>query len=102
RIVAGGDRIRVSTDGGASFRAADTGPAAIQVSDLVVAPGPADTLYAASTSYRSHGLVVGGRGVLRSRDGGRTWVNVSAGLQDTAVASLAVSLDGQWLFAGTV
>ncbi len=39
--------------------------------------------------------------MLRSTDGGRTWVNVSGGLQNLAVESLAASPDGQWLFAGT-
>jgi hypothetical protein len=45
--------------------------------------------------------VKGGRGVLRSTDGGRTWVNVSGGLQNLDVRSLAASDDGKWLFAGT-
>ena len=102
RLVVGGDTIRVSTDGGATFTAADTGGLPIRVSDIVAAPGSADTLYAATTGYTAQSLVVGGRGVLRSRDGGRSWASVSSGLQDTAVTSLAVSPDGKWLYAGVV
>jgi hypothetical protein len=44
---------------------------------------------------------VGGRGVLASRDGGASWQNVSAGLANLDVESLAASPDGQWLYAGT-
>jgi subtilisin family serine protease len=101
RIVAGGDRILVSDDGGETFRAADTGGLSMWVSDLVAVPSGSGPWYASTTSYTANGLVRGGRGVLRSTDGGRTWVNVSGGLQNLAVESLAASPDGQWLFAGT-
>jgi photosystem II stability/assembly factor-like uncharacterized protein len=47
------------------------------------------------------GLPVGGRGVLNSRDGGRSWLNISDGLGNLDVSSLASSPDGQWLYAGT-
>lgn len=36
-----------------------------------------------------------------SRDGGRSWTNVSRGLQNTSVVSLDMTDDGRWLFAGT-
>ncbi|WP_206969835.1 hypothetical protein [Streptomyces beijiangensis] len=42
----------------------------------------------------------GGRGVLRSTDGGRSWHNVSTGLQNTNATSLAAA--GGWLYVGTV
>jgi hypothetical protein len=58
-------------------------------------------LYAGTASYWQNGLPLGGRGVLRSADGGLTWQNVSSGLQNTAVLGLAVSPDGGWLYAGT-
>jgi hypothetical protein len=72
------------------------------VSSLAAAPNDPGTLYAGTTSHAANGLVKGGRGVLRSSDGGQSWVNISAGLQNTAVTSLAFSPDGRWLYAGTV
>jgi subtilisin family serine protease len=101
RIVAGGAALRVSTDGGHTFRTADAGPLGMRVSSLLVSPRDPDVLYAGTTSHQENGLHLGGRGVLRSADGGRTWQNVSSGLQNTAVLSLAVSPDGGWLYAGT-
>jgi subtilisin family serine protease len=102
RLVAGGDRIHVSSDGGRTFREADTGELPVNVSSVAASPTDPGTLYAGTTSHTANGLLKGGRGVLRSSDGGRTWVNVSAGLQNTAVTSLAFSPDGRWLYAGTV
>jgi subtilisin family serine protease len=99
RIVAGGDRVIVSADGGDTFRVADTGGLPMMVRDVVA--GPDGTWYAGTTAYTANGLVKGGRGVLRSTDGGQTWVNVSGGLQNLSVRSLVVSRDGHWLFAGT-
>ncbi|MDN3355120.1 S8 family serine peptidase [Actinomadura sp. DC4] len=101
RIVAGGAALRVSTDGGRTFRTGDAGPLAMRVSSLVMSPRDPDVLYAGTASYSQNGLLAGGRGVLRSADGGLTWQNVSAGLQNTAVLGLAVSPDGGWLYAGT-
>jgi hypothetical protein len=40
--------------------------------------------------------------VLNSRDGGRSWHNISDGLGNLDVSSLASSPDGEWLYAGTV
>lgn len=98
RMVVGGESIRVSTDRGRTFRTADTGPLELAVADFATA---GSTLYAATRSFSSYGLAKGGRGVLRSTDGGRTWHNISAGLQNLDVVTLAVSADGRWLFAGT-
>ncbi|MFC7549323.1 S8 family serine peptidase [Plantactinospora sp. GCM10030261] len=102
RIVIGGDQIRVSGNGGKSFTIADTGGLPMRVSDVVAVPGSPNLLYAGTDAYSANGLPRHGRGVLRSADGGRTWENVSGGLQATSVTSLAVSPDGRWLFAGTV
>ncbi|GAA3487036.1 S8 family serine peptidase [Streptomyces cremeus] len=99
RLVVGGESIRVSTDDGRTFRTADTGPLAVHVSDLLRVGG---TLYAATTSSRASGLVQGGRGVLRSTDNGRTWENVSSGLQNTDTTKLAAARDGRTLYVGTV
>ncbi|MEV4411076.1 S8 family serine peptidase [Catellatospora sp. NPDC049609] len=99
RLVLGGDTIRTSTDGGRTFRTADTGPLDLLVSDFAA---KGDTLFAATTAHSAYGLAKGGRGVLRSTDGGRTWHNISTGLQNLDVTTLAVSPDGRWLFAGTL
>ncbi|RIQ22062.1 S8 family serine peptidase [Jiangella rhizosphaerae] len=101
RIVAAGSAIRVSDDGGATWHDADAGGLSMVVGDLIVSPSDPDTWYAATGSFTANGLVKGGRGVLRSTDGGRTWVNVSSGLQNLSVVSLEISPDGRWLYAGT-
>ncbi|MDG4859345.1 S8 family serine peptidase, partial [Streptomyces sp. T-3] len=97
RVLLGGDSIRVSTDGGATFRTADTGKLPVRVSDLLRVDG---ALYAASTSIWETALPRGGRGVLRSTDNGRTWHNVSTGLQNLDATTLAT--DGSSLYVGTV
>ncbi|MFE7469257.1 S8 family serine peptidase, partial [Streptomyces sp. NPDC057499] len=99
RLVVGGETVRVSTDGGRGFRTADTGTLALHVSDLLRVK---DTWYAATTASRASGLPQGGRGVLRSTDGGRSWQNISSGLQNTDTTRLAASPDGRTLFVGTV
>lgn len=99
RLVIGGDSVRVSTDGGRTFRTADTGTLAIHVSDLLRVK---DTWYAATTGSGASGLLQGGRGVLRSTDGGRSWQNISSGLQNTDTTKLAASPDGRSLYVGTV
>ncbi|MDG4791510.1 S8 family serine peptidase [Micromonospora sp. WMMD1102] len=102
RVVAGGEQIRVSDNGGRTFAVADTGGLPMRVSDIVAVPGKPRTLYAGTDAHVAYGLPRNGRGVLRSTDGGRTWQNISGGLQAASVTSLAVSPDGRWLFAGTV
>ncbi|SDU77299.1 Subtilase family protein [Jiangella alkaliphila] len=101
RVIAAGSTIRVSDDSGATWHDADTGGLPMVVGDLIVSPSDPDTWYAATSSFTANGLVKGGRGVLRSTDGGRTWVNVSSGLQNLSVVSLEISPDGRWLYAGT-
>ncbi|MET9853113.1 S8 family serine peptidase [Streptomyces sp. NPDC006450] len=99
RLIVGGSSIRVSTDGGKTFRTADTGPLAVHVSDLLKA---GEALYAATTSSTASGLVQGGRGVLRSTDNGLTWENISSGLQNTDTTKLAAAADGRTLYVGAV
>jgi subtilisin family serine protease len=102
RVIAGGQTIRWSDDGGRTFRDADSGSLPMKVSRLVASPVNPRTVYAATTTYVANGLIKGGRGVLRSTDGGRTWENISGGLDNLAVESLAISQDGRRLFAGAV
>jgi hypothetical protein len=102
RVVAAGTTIQVSQDAGQTFQTARSGDVAMQVSDLVTSPVEPRTLYASTVSHAANGLVKNGRGVLVSHDGGRSWLNVSGGLQNLAVTSLTTSPDGLWLYAGTV
>ncbi|MET8437131.1 S8 family serine peptidase [Streptomyces sp900116325] len=99
RLLVGGDGIRVSTDGGRTFRTADTGGLPTRVSDLIRV---GKTLYAATTRYVPNGIPRGGRGVLRSTDNGRTWANISTGLQNLDTTKLAASPDGAYLYVGTI
>ncbi|WP_327303740.1 S8 family serine peptidase [Streptomyces sp. NBC_01298] len=96
-MVTGGQAIRVSKDGGKTFTKADTGALRISVSDLLRV---GDTLYAGTSTRWMDFTPTGGRGVLRSTDGGLTWRNVSRGMPNKDVLSLAASPDGRYLFTG--
>ncbi|MFF1926133.1 S8 family serine peptidase [Streptomyces sp. NPDC058221] len=93
----GGDTIRVSDNGGRTFRTGDTGELPLRVSDIIQV---GHTLYAATTGVWETALPRGGRGVLRSTDGGRSWHNISTGLQNLDATRLAT--DGRHLYVGTV
>ncbi|WP_069462982.1 S8 family serine peptidase [Actinacidiphila rubida] len=99
RLIVGGDGIRISSDGGRTFTAADLGGLPTSVSDVLRVGG---ALYAATAETWPNGLLKGGRGVLRSTDNGRTWSSVSAGLQDLDATRLAAAPDGSALYVGTV
>ncbi|MFB2599932.1 S8 family serine peptidase [Herbiconiux sp. P17] len=101
-VFVGGNGIRVSTDGGASFAPATVPSPDILVGSFTSAERSTGTVvFAGTKAFRPNGLVGLGRGVLMSTDGGSTWSNVSAGLDATSVRSLATSADGRWLLAGT-
>ncbi|WP_377273632.1 S8 family serine peptidase [Peterkaempfera sp. SMS 1(5)a] len=99
RLLVGGGGIRVSSDGGRTWRTADTGGLPTRVSDLLRV---GSTLYAATTRYSPNDLPKGGRGVLRSTDNGLTWSNISNGLQNLDATKLAASPDGAYLYVGTI
>ena len=99
RLVIGGDKIRVSTDGGRSFRVSHAGDLSMSVVDFAAV---GDTLYAATTEFVADGFDKGGRGVLRSTNGGRSWQNVSSGLENVEVTTLVPAPDGRALYAGTI
>lgn len=99
-LIVGGDGLWASTDGGRTLTRASAGDNRLTISALLF--GPDRRIYAGDNFGRDQaGLPVGGRGVLTSKDGGRTWSNMSGFLPDMNVASLAISPDGRWLFAGT-
>jgi photosystem II stability/assembly factor-like uncharacterized protein len=81
-----------STDAGASWRTASAGldPAAA-VRAVVIDPSNSSVLWAGDLHS----------GVYRSADGATTWVPVNEGLRTRAVRTLAISLDGGTLYAGT-
>jgi hypothetical protein len=81
-----------SEDGGATWQMSAGGmnPEAL-VSDIVFSPTDSQVMYAADRFS----------GVYRSVDGGVTWVSISNGLRTRAVNALALSFDGQHLYAAT-
>jgi subtilisin family serine protease len=106
RVLAGGRGLWQSNDGGGTFSAADAGGADMYVTSFTSATVAGDKggqgiLFAGTTTFIPGHSWVNGRGVLASRDGGKTWSNVSAGLAMTAVTDLDVSDDNKWLLAGT-
>ena len=99
-LVPGGAGLYDSRDGGRTLSAATTSGFRLHITALLF--GSNGTVYAAAgASSDSASLPVGGRGVLASHDGGRNWANISAGLANLDVSSLAASPDGRWLYAGT-
>ncbi|WP_165362801.1 S8 family serine peptidase [Promicromonospora panici] len=106
-VVGEAPGVRVSMDGGATFRAAEVPNTSAAVGSFVsveVPDGPAagmDLLVAGAARWRPYGLAANGAGVLVSADGGVTWVSASGGLTAMSVRSLAVSPDGGWVYAGT-
>jgi photosystem II stability/assembly factor-like uncharacterized protein len=81
-----------STDGGQTWQpsAAGLNPEA-SVSDIVFDPTDPQVMYAADRFS----------GVYRSTDGGATWTPINVGLRTRAVNALAISSDGQHLYAAT-
>jgi len=101
RLIAGGERLHVSEDGGATLRPAFSDDLALAVADIVFDPARPGVAYAAASCSSASGLPRGGRGVLRTTDGGRTWGSFAEGLDDPCVRALAIAPDGRALFAGT-
>jgi photosystem II stability/assembly factor-like uncharacterized protein len=81
-----------SADGGATWRlsAAGLNPEA-SISGIVLNPTNSKVVYAADLNS----------GVYRSADGGATWQAINTGLRMRAVNALAISADGQHLYAAT-
>jgi hypothetical protein len=81
-----------SQDGGETWQpsAAGLNPEA-SVSDIVFDPTDPQVMYAADRFS----------GVYRSTDGGATWTPINVGLRTRAVNALAISSDGQHLYAAT-
>lgn len=81
-----------STDGGNTWVSASPGLAPeAMITDIVFDPSDSSTVYAADLLS----------GVYQSTDGGQTWSIVSEGLRTRAVNALAITADGEHLYAGT-
>jgi len=99
--------IRLSTDGGDSFRAAEVPNTSAAVGTFVaveVPSGPAAgtrLLVAGAARWKPYGLAANGAGVFVSADGGATWVSASKDLTAMSVRSLTVSADNAWVYAGS-
>ncbi|MDO5535276.1 MAG: hypothetical protein Q4F65_11565 [Propionibacteriaceae bacterium] len=102
RVVAAGAEIVISTDAGEYSAVAEHGGLRMQVADIVSPPDQDNVIFVATVQSRENGVVKGGRRVLMSQNGGRTWRNISGALQNTSVESLALSPDRRWPFAGTL
>ncbi len=81
-----------SADGGGTWQSSGAGmnPEAF-VSDIIFDPTDSQVMYAADRSS----------GVYRSNDGGATWAATNYGLRMRDVNALAISSDGQHLYAAT-
>ncbi len=95
RLIAGGARLYVSEDGGATLRPAFYADLELAVEDVVFDPVAPGVAYAAAACSSASGLPRGGRGVLRTTDGGRTWSSFAQGLDDLCVHALAITADGR-------
>jgi subtilisin family serine protease len=98
-LVVGGSSIALSKDGGRTLTTAKTPPGRVEVAALTYVGKHG--VCAAAPAYDDQGLLVGGRGVLCSGNGGRTWHDVSGDLPFRSISSLVVSPDGTWLYAGS-
>ncbi|MCZ1001169.1 hypothetical protein O1M63_28945 [Streptomyces mirabilis] len=102
RLLIGGEAIRYSDDGGTTFRAAriEDGDDPVRVVAFAQHDG---VLFAATASVWYPGdpaVITAGRGVLRSRDNGKTWHDASGGLPLLDVRALTVDLAEPCLYAG--
>jgi len=81
-----------STDGGANWRAINTGLTGGEVRALAIDPQTPSTLYAGTS----------GRGVFQSTDGGASWRAINTGLTTLDVRALAIDAHTPGtLYAGT-
>ena len=84
--------IYTSIDNGATWQPSSNGmPPEATITSIVFDPANPVTVYAADIHS----------GVYRSQDGGQTWLAINTGLRTRAVNALAISGDGQHLYAAT-
>ena len=101
-LVFGGQQLYMSTDGGKTLQESIYNKElGIYVNDIQFSPKNANVVYAAAGAFYESGLLKGGRGVLRSIDGGKKWENISQGLDNRNATALEISPDGTYLYVGT-
>ncbi|PFH91356.1 hypothetical protein COI44_01745 [Bacillus sp. AFS088145] len=103
-LILGGNHLYISSDGGKTLemaKGAGTAELNMYVNDIIVSPTHHNIVYAASGSFYESGLLKGGRGVLKSMDGGKTWTNLSKDLENRNAITLQLSPDEEYLFVGT-
>ncbi len=92
QVGTSGGGVFKSTDGGATWIAANTGLTDTYVTSLAINPATPATLYAGTF----------GGGAFKTTDGGATWVAANTGLTDTYVGTLAINpATPTTLYAGT-
>jgi photosystem II stability/assembly factor-like uncharacterized protein len=89
-----------SMDSGMTWSAVTPQPAPANISALVIAPEDSNKLYAAANNWIPQKGYVGS--LLKSTDGGKTWITVDSGLPQTQLKALAVHpTDPNTLYVGT-
>ncbi|MGW3808493.1 S8 family serine peptidase [Micromonospora sp. NPDC005113] len=101
-VVAAGTALYNSHDGGRTFTSAPYGPLEIYARDIAFHRRDKDVVFVATSDFYLNGVRKGGRGVLISSDGGRSWSSFADGLANKDATSLAASPDGRHLFVGTM
>ena len=87
-----GNAIYRTTDGGQNWNAAKTGMIAEgSITDIVFNPQNPQEIWAADMTS----------GIYRSTDGGQAWVQHNSGLLNRTIYALAISKDGNHVYAGT-
>ena len=86
--------VLVSTDAGTTFTASNTGFSQRKVEALLVSHSPVEGIFAGVANDKNYG------GVFFSSDNGQHWSQLSSGLNDHDVFSLAQGPDGT-IYAGT-
>ena len=101
-IVFGGRDFYYTRDGGKTVEKGEYENLSLFVMDIVFNPVDPRVVYAATGSFYENNLRKGGRGILRSLDGGETWHSFNDGLGNKDVFSLAISDSASHLYAGTL
>lgn len=101
-IIFGGRDFYYSYDGGINIEKGEYNDLSIFIQDIVISPGSSNTLYAATSAFAENDLLKGGRGVLRSQDGGESWHSFSEGLNNKNTTSLVVTPESEHLYVGTI
>ncbi|HEV8486967.1 MAG TPA: SBBP repeat-containing protein, partial [Blastocatellia bacterium] len=91
-----------STDSGTSFQPTGFTLTNADIFSIAIDPGTPSTLYVGTGLYQGY-FAGGGKGILKSTDGGSTWTEMNNGLADLYVAALAIDPSTpSTIYAGTL